>query len=167
MTERAIDSASQGADHDAARPGVSVERATWRDLIALWGLQRRCFSGSQAYGLVTLAVLHAWPRALILVARAGDGLAGCVVGDVSAGQARILNLCVDPAHRRRGIGTRLLAAAEAALDAEVVTLMVEDKNTGAQELYRRAGYLPVSDLRHYYGKNRHGILMQMRRTPAA
>jgi ribosomal-protein-alanine N-acetyltransferase len=41
--------------------------------------------------------------------------------------------------------------------------MVEDKNVGAQELYRRSGYLAVGDLRNYYGKNCHGILMQKRR----
>ncbi len=57
----------------------------------------------------------------------------------------------------------LLAAAEDLLDANDIALMVEDKNIGAQELYRRSGYLAVGDLRNYYGKNRHGILMQKRR----
>lgn len=142
---------------------VELRRATLRDLWQLELLQRRCFPDSQAYGIATLFVLYLWPRAHILVAWMGDRVAGCIVGDVAGERARILNLCVDPDFRRRGIGHALLDAAEHVLGASDVTLMVEDKNTGAQELYRRSGYLAVSDLRNYYGKNRHGILMQKRR----
>jgi len=52
---------------------------------------------------------------------------------------------------------------EEVLPTPHLTLMVEDKNLGAQALYRQLGYLPVGDLRHYYGRNRHGILMEKRR----
>jgi ribosomal-protein-alanine N-acetyltransferase len=144
--------------------GVQICPARLSDLWALWNLQRRCFSGSQAYGLVTLSMLYFWPKAQILVAWSGERPAGCVVGDAREGQARILNLCVDPDFRRRGVGSLLLSTAEAVLGMDQVTLMVEDKNLGAQELYRSHGYLPVGDLRNYYGRNRHGILMQKRRS---
>lgn len=143
--------------------GVRVRDARFGELWALSLLQRRCFPASQAYGPVTLAVLHVWPRARILVATVDGRLAGCVAADVNRDGTRILNLCVAPAYRRRGIGAALLAAAEEAVGEERVTLIVEDKNSAAQALYRRAGYLPVGDLRHYYGRNRHGILMQKRR----
>lgn len=145
---------------------IELRRAAFRDVLALQALQRRCFLESQAYGAVTLAVLYVWPRAQILVAWAGERMAGSVVGDVSGGQGRILNLCVDPDFRRRGIGATLLETAEQELGMRDVTLMVEDKNLGAQELYRRSGYLAVSELRNYYGRNRHGILMQKRRAAA-
>lgn len=148
---------------DVGTGHVELTRAGLRDLGRLQVLQRRCFPENQAYGVATLFVLHLWPRAQILIAWAGSLMAGCVVGDVNGDQARILNLCVDPDFRRRGIGTALLETAEQVLGADNVTLMVEDKNTAAQELYRRNGYLPISDLRNYYGKNRHGILMQKRR----
>ncbi len=62
-----------------------------------------------------------------------------------------------------GLGWWLLSTVEERIGADNVTLMVEDKNAAARELYHRAGYLPVGDLRHYYGRNRHGILMQKRR----
>jgi ribosomal-protein-alanine N-acetyltransferase len=146
---------------------VELRRAALRDIPALQALQRRCFPENQAYGAVTLFVLHFWPRAQILIGWASDRMAGSVVGDISGGQGRILNLCVDPDFRRRGIGATLLATAEELLGMRDVTLMVEDKNLGAQELYRRSGYLAVSELRNYYGKNRHGILMQKRRDTAS
>lgn len=142
---------------------VEIRQANFHDLLALHALQRRCFSEQQAYGVPTLLLLHLWPRAYIFTAWSGDRLAGSVVGDLHEGQGRILNLCVDPAFRRRGIAKLLLETVENVLGADDVTLMVEDKNTAAQELYRSTGYLPVADLRNYYGKNRHGILMQKRR----
>ncbi len=149
--------------HSPTEAGVVVRHARLRDLAELGELQRSCFRPGQAYGLITLLVLHLWPRAQMLVARCGGRIAGCVVGDVTRDQGRILNLCVDPDFRRQGIGAMLLATAEDLLDADDIALMVEDKNIGAQELYRRSGYLAVGDLRNYYGKNRHGILMQKRR----
>jgi ribosomal-protein-alanine N-acetyltransferase len=158
---RVIDITTSADDSDAA---IQFRVATLRDTILLYGLQRRCFAGSQAYGLATLMVLYFWPRARILVACAGERLVGCVVGDTDGDQARVLNLCVDPDFRRRGIASTLLNMIETSLAESYVTLMVEDKNLGAQALYRLHGYLPVSDLRNYYGRNRHGILMQKHRS---
>jgi ribosomal-protein-alanine N-acetyltransferase len=158
---RVIDITTSADDNDTA---VQFRGATLRDTILLYGLQRRCFSGSQAYGLATLLVLYCWPRSRILVACAGERLVGCVVGDIDGDQARVLNLCVDPDFRRRGIASTLLNMIETSLGESYVTLMVEDKNLGAQALYRLHGYLPVSDLRNYYGRNRHGILMQKHRS---
>jgi len=130
-------------------------------------LQRRCFAGSQAYGLVTLLVLYFWPRSHIILACSGERIVGCAVGDSDRGQTRVLNLCVDPDYRRLGIATALLTGIEDHFGDQFVTLMVEDKNVGAQALYRLQGYLPVSDLRNYYGRNRHGILMQKQRGASA
>lgn len=141
---------------------LQIRTASFNDLWALAWLQRRCFSGSQAYGVVTLLSLYLWPRSQLLVAWQGQRIAGSVVGDITSDGSRILNLCVDPDFRRRGIATMLLREIEERLGKDSVTLMVEDKNAGAQDLYRREGYLPVSDLRNYYGRNRHGILMQKR-----
>lgn len=160
MAGRVIGVATAKDSDDAS---IQFRVATIRDTILLRGLQRRCFSGSQAYGLATLLVLYIWPRAQILVACAGDRIIGCVVGDNDGIQTRVLNLCVDPDYRRRGVGSALLTMIENSLSASHVTLMVEDKNLGAQALYRLHGYLPVSDLRNYYGRNRHGILMQKHR----
>lgn len=137
--------------------------ASFRDLWAFAELQRTCFEPRQAYSLVTLLVLWLWPGVEMLVARLGDAIVGGIVGDRRGRQARILNLCVSPSWRRRGIGALLLASLEREMDADLYTLMVEDKNTPAQALYRRFGYVPIAEVRNYYGRNRHGVLMQKRR----
>ena len=161
MAGRVIDITTQTEDSEAA---IQFRTTTIKDMLLLFGLQRRCFSGSQAYGLATLFFLQVWPRARILVACSGEHIVGCVVGDTDDEQTRVLNLCVDPEFRRRGIASTLLNMIENYFSVSHVTLMVEDKNLGAQALYRLHGYLPVSDLRNYYGRNRHGILMQKHRS---
>jgi [ribosomal protein S18]-alanine N-acetyltransferase len=142
---------------------IVIKPAGMGDLIGLSNLQKRCFQGSQAYGVVTLLVFQMWPRAKVLVARWGDDIIGCVIGDIQKGQARVLNICVDPEYRRQGLGSALLSTIEKLLDHDNMTLMVEDKNLSAQALYRRHGYLSAGDMRDYYGRNRHGMLMQKRR----
>lgn len=140
-----------------------IQPATLHDLWPLARLQRTCFEPRQAYSLFALFALWLWPGVRLLVARVGDELVGCIVGDQRNRHARVLNLCVRPDWRRRGVASVLLAALERECDAELYTLMVEDKNTPAQALYRRFGYVPVAEVRHYYGRNRHGVLMQKRR----
>jgi [ribosomal protein S18]-alanine N-acetyltransferase len=137
------------------------------DLIGLRNLQRRCFQGGQAYGLATLLAFQMWPRAKVLIARRGDDIIGCVIGDIQKEQARVINICVDPDYRRRGLGSALLSTIERILDHDNMTLMVEDKNLVAQALYRQHGYLSSGDMRDYYGRNRHGVLMQKRRVHPA
>lgn len=146
---------------------VVIAPAGAGDLIGLRNLQNRCFQSGQAYGIVTLLVFQLWPRSHVLVARRDEQVLGCVIGDVQREQARVLNICVDPAHRRKGLGSALLSSIERKLDHDNITLMVEDKNVAAQELYRRHGFLSAGDLRDYYGRNRHGVLMQKRRPQPA
>jgi [ribosomal protein S18]-alanine N-acetyltransferase len=152
--------ATEGSD---AAQQVQIADAGAGDLMGLRNLQRHCFQDGQAYGITTLLVFHLWPRARVLIARFDDEVIGCVIGDVQRDQARVLNLCVEPRYRRYGVGSALLSAIESVLDHDNMTLMVEDKNHAAQALYRRHGYLSVGDLRDYYGRNRHGVLMQKRR----
>jgi [ribosomal protein S18]-alanine N-acetyltransferase len=152
-----------------ARPQdeIVITPATAGDLMGLRNLQRRCFEGDQAYGLVTLLVFHLWPRASVLIARRNEEVIGCVIGDTQKDQARVLNICVDPDYRRIGLGSSLLTTIEHILDHDNMTLMVEDKNLSAQSLYRCHGYRSAGDLRDYYGRNRHGVLMQKRRVHPA
>jgi len=144
---------------------VGVGPVGWRELAAVARMQRRAFRPSLAYGLSTLAILRLLPHVRFLVARRGREILGCAIGDRQGGQARVINLAVDPDVRRRGVGTALLRALEAALPDGDMILMVEADNAAAQALYRREGYLPVGQAADYYGRGRAGIWMQKTRTP--
>ncbi|MGH2559310.1 MAG: GNAT family N-acetyltransferase [Thermomicrobiales bacterium] len=147
----------------AALRAVTITRAGLRDLQAVARLQRRAFRPPLAYGLTTLIVLWFLPRVYFLIAREGGHIVGCAIGDRQGGQARVINLCVDPAARRRGVGTKLLRSLEVLMPKGHVVLMVEERNEVAQALYRREGYLPVGKGQDYYGRGHHGIWMQKKR----
>jgi ribosomal protein S18 acetylase RimI-like enzyme len=91
------------------------------------------------------------PEMVVLVAErcaevVGYAYAGMEGNDYMAlrGPAGVLyDLVVDPAHRRQGIGTRLLEAALAALKrlgAPRVLLFTAEMNHGAQALFAAAGF---------------------------
>jgi [ribosomal protein S18]-alanine N-acetyltransferase len=88
-----------------------------------------------------------------LVAKVGSqvvGFAGMLfIGD----EGHIATISVDPAWRRRGIATRLVAAlCRQAIDqgAKAFTLEVRAGGTGAQALYRAFGFAPAGVRRNYY-----------------
>ena len=80
-------------------------------------------------------------------------LAGYGIMSVAVEECHILNLCVDPTRRRRGIGRRLLAHL---LDlarrrgARTAFLEVRQSNGAAMALYRHAGFNEVGRRRGYY-----------------
>jgi [ribosomal protein S18]-alanine N-acetyltransferase len=143
--------------------GLEIRSAGWRDLAAVAGVQRRAFPPRFAYSLSTLAVLWALPWVHLLIARHNGQVVGCVIADRVLDGNRIVNLAVDPAAQRLGIGAALLQAAESALPAGDMTLMVQSGNAAARALYHRVGYEEESVHPHYYGSGNPGIKMRKRR----
>ena len=89
---------------------------------------------------------------VILVAAAGDGrIAGKLhveFGDTAEGVAQVVAASVAPELQGRGIGTRLMEAAERlACEAGRTSLElgVEDSNPRARRLYERLGYVAVRE----------------------
>jgi [ribosomal protein S18]-alanine N-acetyltransferase len=148
----------------AATDALAIQRAQFGELPALARLQRRSFAHDRGYGLATCLLLWCTRGPELLVARDAAGqLVGMVIVDRKRGRTphgRILNLCVAPEQRRRGYGGALLAAAEQAVPAERYVLMVDQKNEPAIALYQSRGYLIVGQEPNYYGRHRHGLLMQ-------
>jgi ribosomal-protein-alanine N-acetyltransferase len=159
---------SHQADSSFAAPDtvpahLEIGPARARDLPAIASLQRRAFPPRLAYPLGTLVFLWMLPWARLLVARRRGMIVGCVIGDRLLEGSRIINLAVDPAARRQGIGSALLYAAEDALPVGDMTLMVQSGNIGARALYRHLGYEDVSENPNYYGPGRPGVWMRKRR----
>ena len=156
-------------DHELAPAGnhqadVRLERASWRDLRRLAAIQKASFRPGLAYSLSGLSMLSIFPGVVFLVARTdARPVAGCVIADRHRGNVRIMNLAVEAAARRQGIGAALLRGVEAAFPAGDIVLMAEEWNTGAQALYAREGFQRSGTTRDYYGKGRHGVLMKKTR----
>ena len=143
---------------------MTITRATWRDVIALWRLGHVIFP-RDAYDPLTLLLLVAWPGNVALEATRGGSPIGFVAGDQPWGEqaARIVALGVEPSHQRSGIGARLLAECEARLDRPVLRLMVRESNTPARALYAKFGYVHVRREAGYYADGEAGLLMEKRR----
>ena len=80
-------------------------------------------------------------------------LLGYAIMSCGAGEAHILNICVDPAFRSKGIGTMLvsylLQNAELA-GAESIFLEVRPSNLSALKLYESFGFKQVATRVNYY-----------------
>lgn len=110
------------------------------------------------------------PLREVYLAEDGDGFAGfvilCVVGPFTG---YIQSICLVPGRRGHGIGTRLVAFAEARI-AEVspnVFLCVSSFNDGARRLYERLGYEYVGELRDYLISGASELLYRKTRGPWA
>ncbi len=100
----------------------------------------------------------------------GAALAGFVLFAQVADECEILDIAVDPAARRDGLGARLLAAALAAAvacGARRCFLEVRASNAGAQAFYRAAGFVEDGRRRDYYrsGQGREDALLMSRELP--
>ncbi len=92
-------------------------------------------------------------RRYVVATGADGGVVGYAGAMLVGEDAHVLTMAVDAAHRRRGLGTRLLLwLVDAALGAGAVhlTLEVRVSNEAAQALYRRFGFDPVGVRRRYY-----------------
>jgi len=87
------------------------------------------------------------------VACSGDMLVGFAGALIIDGCAQILDVCVAPTHRRRGIARELLAHLERDgidLGADRTILEVRASNESAQALYVALGYVQAGIRPHYY-----------------
>ena len=108
-------------------------------------------------------------RRYYVVARRGRTVLGYggimfvpATGSGEAGEAHITNVAVHPDERRAGLATRLLAA----LAGEAIrrhcaawTLEVRATSQGAQQLYRRFGFVPAGVRKKYYENDIDAIVM--------
>lgn len=149
----------------AATGALVIERARFRDLRAVAEIQRLSFRPGLAYRFSVLLTLWLLPFVTFLVARRPETgeVVGCVIGDRHRSGVRIMNIAVHPEARRQGVGRLLLREIGDRLPDGDLVLMVEEPNRGAQALYEAEGFTRTGFQRNYYGANRHGVEMTLRR----
>ncbi len=133
-----------------------------RDLPALERLEAACFS-EHPYRPEFLRWIVENPRAATLVWVEDGAVAGSVMILLENGQSRILSIGVHPDRRRRGIGGRLLAAAERVSverGATVARLEVSTRNDAAIAMYKGRGYRSEGVLLGYYATGEDAFSMR-------
>jgi aminoglycoside 3-N-acetyltransferase I len=125
-------------------PAINITRLTAAGLDRYLALLRAC-GDEAAPSAETLANEHFWLLLAEVNREPAGALAAVVVPKLDArrGFFFIDELIVAPAHRRQGVATALLTAAEdaaRALGLAGVRLLVRPENAVARALYARAGY---------------------------
>jgi Acetyltransferases len=117
-----------------------IRPASPADATTLSILERRCFS--DPWSAEGFREVLSTPVCFGLVAAMGKDLQGYFLARLVAGEAEVLNLAVDPDHRRRGVGRILLEAGLRELQlrgGREVFLEVRESNAGARAMYWLAG----------------------------
>lgn len=128
---------------ELAGPGLVLRRATTGDLAAIAEIQSAAPTAAQ------------WEAASYLdwdcrVAEHHSRVVGFIaLRSITPDEREILNVAVDPAERRQGIGKSLVAAALEELDGRCF-LEVRESNQAAIQLYQQLGFSPMGVRRNYY-----------------
>lgn len=123
-------------------------------------LEKLCFS--DAWSEKSIASELTNKLSLWLVAVDGDTVAGYIGSQTVLGWADMMNLCVAPDYRRRGIGEKLTAELEHQLkenDVTCLSLEVRVSNAPAIALYEKLGFQQVGKRPRYYEKPREDALI--------
>jgi ribosomal-protein-alanine N-acetyltransferase len=146
---------------DAREHTVSIATMRRRHLRGVLQIEQQVYPRPWTLGLF-LSELSQRSTRLYLVARVGHRVVGYLGMLRSADDGHITTIAVDPAWRRRGIASRLLASAARgaiARGCQNLTLEVRVSNTGAQDLYRRFGFAPAGIRKAYYPDNAEDALI--------
>ncbi|HKV25636.1 MAG TPA: N-acetyltransferase [Candidatus Acidoferrum sp.] len=123
------------------------------DFAVLHRLDKSCFPAGISYSKTTLKYFLSLPSAECLVAADGEQIAGFILTEENPPLAHIITLDVAEAHRRQGVGTKLLDESESNLALRGVhTVLLETaiENEAAVAFWRRHGYREEAVLKRYY-----------------
>jgi ribosomal-protein-alanine N-acetyltransferase len=139
---------------------VSVEPMRRGDIQRVAGIERRCYAIPWHENAYYTELSNR--SACYLVARLENDVVGYAGMWVIVDEAHITTVAVDPIHRGKKIGERLLQGLleEAILaGATRATLEVREHNVVAQNLYRKYGFREAAIRKNYYTDNQENALV--------
>ena len=138
-----------------------IHKATLDDLSNIVELEKKCFRSEIAYTPKQLKYLVAYANSSCLIETVDEIPRGFIIVLYKRGVdvAGIETINVDPLYRGKGIGRKLLLAAEEDIyqhRVRKIRLEVSMGNTVALNLYHRSGFRINGILRNYYNYNHYG-----------
>jgi ribosomal-protein-alanine N-acetyltransferase len=129
---------------------VVARTMTPSDLAQVADIERRSYEFPWSHGVFRDCLLAGYT---CVVLDRGEVLVGYSILSVAAGEAHILNLCVDPNARALGYGDRLLEEIlnrAKAVSVKQVFLEVRPSNVHAVSMYRKKGFRQIAERPAYY-----------------
>lgn len=133
-----------------ANPPTAIRDMAHDDLVMVSDIERRSYEFPWSHGVFRDCLLAGYQ--CIVLARDGR-VAGYGVLSVAAGEAHILNLCIEPDFRSLGYGERLLddlLFRARSSSVREIFLEVRPSNETALALYRKKGFYQVANRPAYY-----------------
>lgn len=134
----------------APTPRAGLRRMREQDLDAVIGIERRAYPFPWTTGIFRDCLRVGYPA---WVLQGEEGIFGYAVLSVAAGEAHLLNICVDPRWQGRGHGRRLLRALLRIAreeGAQRIYLEVRPSNPQAVALYQDEGFNEIGRRPRYY-----------------
>lgn len=135
------------AIHEAV---VRIRIMSHEDLSLVSDIERRSYDFPWSHGVFRDCLLAGYQ---CIVLERDDEVAGYGILSVAAGEAHILNICVDPKYRSMGYGEQLLDEilfrARSATVREIF-LEVRPTNKHALALYKKKGFHKIANRPAYY-----------------
>ena len=129
---------------------VHIRTMVHDDLSLVSDIERRSYEFPWSHGVFRDCLLAGYS---CIVVERGEHVVGYGILSVAAGEAHILNLCVDPTFRYLGYGDRLIdEILFRARRAEVTEIFLEVRpsNEGAISLYQKKGFRQIAYRPAYY-----------------
>lgn len=156
---------------DRAADGLRVRAAGLDDLEDLLALEQACFQGDRiSRRQFRYLLTRGNARTLVATEARLPGLLGYVMVLFSRGTslARLYSIAVRASARGRGVGRRLVEAAEAAARDEAsadLRLEVRRDNTASLALFRQMGYREFGTIEDYYEDHMGALRLQKSLAP--
>ena len=148
------------------RSGLAIRRLGYGDLPGVISIERRSFPTPWSLAMFVLELSK--PSGICLAAEREGRLVGYLVCSRYDDVWHLMNVAVDPAHRRQGIATELIERMfEQAGSGSRCTLEVRVSNQVAIEMYERFGFRPAGRRRRYYHDNGEDALVMWLETQEA
>ena len=131
-------------------PQPAIRKMSKADVAAVLEVEERAYTHPWTEGIVRDCLRVGYS---CWVCELGDELIGHAVMSTAIGEAHLLNLCIDPAQQRRGIGRRLLHRLQRLArerQADTMFLEVRASNHPARALYAAEGFAEIGERRGYY-----------------
>jgi [ribosomal protein S18]-alanine N-acetyltransferase len=142
---------------------IRIRRLELQHLDAIEEIERRSYPTPWSRSM--FAGELAKPASMCFGAFDGEQLVGYMIISRYVDAWHVMNVAVDPAHRRRGIASMLLDRLFASTDDGTrrgYTLEVRVSNEGAIKLYEEVGFRARGIRRGYYTDNREDALIMWR-----
>lgn len=143
---------------------ITIRPVSLADLDRLYEIEVESFGRQLHYPKNLLKHLIDYYKRFFYVAEFNGEVIGYIVARVEGFKVHIVSLAVDPKHRGRGIGGKLMdVVLEEALNlkAETVELEVSTRNNVAVNLYLRKGFKIIEELEDYYGVGENAYRMSL------